>query len=110
MHLVEGFSGKVWKKQHITCVLAKAGQWRAVRSEKSFLACTDTPHVPGHRLIIMINIYMMDGLLVQCYDLANEGDGTHYGSNWLYLDHLLMDDSEVPPLVLWWIIPVERIL
>lgn len=29
----------------------------------------------------MINIYMMDGLLVQCYDLANEGDGTHYGSN-----------------------------
>ena len=60
--------------------------------------------------IIMINICTMDGLPVQCYYLANKGDGTCYGTNCLYLDHLLMDRSEVPPLVLPWVTGVEKIL
>lgn len=120
MHLVESFSGKVREKQHATSVSARAGQWGAAGeepglhlpapSEKAFLACTDTPHVPGHTLIIMINIYIMDGLPVQCYYLANEGDGTHYGANCLYLDHLLMGHGEVHPLVLRWVTTVERVL
>lgn len=90
MPLLGGFSGKLGEKRHVPGAPTRARQRGAAEEEpdlhlpaageKALVARTATPHVLGHSLIIMINIYMTDGLLLQCRYLANEGDGTTVGT------------------------------
>lgn len=91
MHLPGGFSGKLGEKRHVPGMPGRARQRAAageepdlhlpVPGEKVLVARAATPHVLGHPLIILINIYMTDGLPVLCCYLANEGDGTIAGTS-----------------------------